>query len=452
MNLKQYSVVMFALISGFILLGTVFSSQFIGLSGIGNEYDLKRILTITMMWLCSCSFCFVKKIEVLKLSNTSYKLFGIFLTLGIISALSSKHPFWGGIELANTLLLFTIFVIFCSCVRTIQFSVLLKGLYAFMLFFSVCIYLKYILFLIFSYADGQAFNIHGLVTGYVNVRFFNQLQVMIIPILLLPFFDEPLKRFKRISIVIISLHWMVLLQTEARGSILSLILSVTLVAYFLHIKQRRQLFCAFMQCLLIGISFWLVFIIMLPYWLMDSTNFQIRTGSSGRIDLWLYVLNAIPEKILLGFGPMSFVWAEGKPLFNAHPHNSVMQILYEYGAVTCFVAIVWVSSFCYRRLVNLRHSNDISSVPIIISVLSGLIYSLFSGVGVMPYAQLMFVFLLAVLISHEQKKLGELSIWWRVILCLLVSLMSCFMLMTYQHEELLPALYPRIWINGLISY
>jgi hypothetical protein len=232
--------------------------------------------------------------------------------------------------------------------------------------------------------------------------------------------------------------------------LLSLILASSLIMLFLGTDSRKQFFVTLLKTMLLGIGLWFVFILVIPYWLMESANFQMRTGSSGRVDLWLFVLTAIPESLWLGFGPMSFTWAEGKPLPHAHPHNGVMQLLYEYGVITCIATTTWVVSRVYNRLIMLNQLKNVALIPITYAVLSGLIYSLFSGVAVMPFAQILFVFLLAVLMQYgDVHKLGKPIL---IGLFLLVSTASSLLLATYLHQELLPAMFPRIWVHGLISY
>ncbi|MGL4901399.1 MAG: O-antigen ligase family protein, partial [Shewanella sp.] len=317
-----------------IFLGTVFASDFSYFIGVENEYDLKRLLVLGFIWAASLGACFVKKLGLLTFSRATIAVGSIFLILAIVSAYFGRHPFWSMVELVNFGLLAVAFYLFAICAKSINREALYSAIYAGVLLFSVMTLAKYMLFLFFSYADSQRFDIHGLLSGYVNVRFFNQLQVMAIPLLFLAFFNENLAKFKRITVAIVGMHWMVLLQTEARGAMLSLIFITVLLWWFVDANARKHLMLTLLQTVFLGICLWLVFIILIPYWLMDATTFQLRTGSSGRLDLWRYVLNAMPENLWLGFGPMSFTWAEGKPLPHAHPHNSMMQLLYEYGVVS----------------------------------------------------------------------------------------------------------------------
>jgi O-antigen ligase len=451
-KLKTYSNGVLIVFACLFLLGTVFAVKLPHVIGIDSKYDIKRFLVIGFVWFFSLGLCFVKEIEFIRFSTATKTLVIIFFTLAVCSALNSKHPFWGMVEIANIGLLIIAFLLFTVSIRSIKRDTFHFGVYVGALLFSVFTFVQYILLLVFSYVNAQHFDIHSLVPGYNNVRFFNQLQVMIIPVLFLPFFNKSLTKFRKVSLIVMSLHWMLLLQTEARGGMLSLILASSLITYFLWTDNRKHFAFTILQTMLIGICLWLVFIIIIPDWLMNSSNFQIRTGSSGRLDLWLYSLTSIQERFFLGFGPMSFTWAEGKPLPHAHPHNSVIQLLYEYGVITCIACTIWVISRIYKRLISLNQRKNISLIPITYAVLSGLIYSLFSGVIVMPFAQIMLVFLVTIQVQYGASSFYKVGIFTRMVLFFAVSVASYILLITYKNEELLPALFPRIWVNGLISY
>ncbi|QQX80634.1 O-antigen ligase family protein [Shewanella sp. KX20019] len=451
MLLKTYAWGVVATFAILFLLGTVFSFNLIPIVSIDNGYDFKRLIVVGFIAISSLGLLAVRGVELVKVSTLTKILFSGFTCLAAYSALASKHPYWGMVEIANIGLLVVAFYVLSACMRAIEQDKLHCGVYAFSLLFSVLTFCKYILFLLFSYFDAQSFNIHGLLSGYVNVRFFNQLQVMLVPLLFLPFFCQGLTKFGRVSIVVIALHWTVLLQTEARGGILSLILALSVMLYFLSPDTRKKMVFTMLKSMLIGMSLWLVFIILIPYWLMEGSNFQIRTGSSGRIDLWLYVLKSIPEQPWLGFGPMSFTWAEGRPLPNAHPHNSVMQLLYEYGVVACIAVTAWVLSCVYRCLAGIQEAINDHSVPVTYAVLAGLIYSLISGVLVMPMAQFLLVFLLAIQVQFCTNSLRKIGLEGRVLLFAALTIIIYLLLSSYQNEELLPALFPRLWLNGLIG-
>ncbi|WP_254843472.1 O-antigen ligase [Shewanella sp. UCD-KL21] len=451
-QLKTYSKLVFISFVCVLLLGTVFANDFTRFVGVDSQYDIKRMLVVFFICLSSLGLCFVKEVEFAKVSKATTAFLGLFFLLAIFSALYSKHPFWSMVEIANMGLLLCAFFIFSTSIKAINRDKFFLGLYLCALLFSIFTFIKYILFLLFSYADAQSFDIHGLISGYVNVRFFNQLQVMVIPLLFFPYFCQHLAKFKRFSFIIISLHWLVLLQTQARGGMLSLILASSLIALFLSKQTRQQFILTVFKTVTAGVALWLVFIIAIPHWLMESANFQIRTSSSGRVDLWLYILTYIPESLWLGYGPMSFTWAEAKPLPHAHPHNSVTQILYEYGVISCVIFMTWCVSRLYNRLDSLRQQTFPEFAPIIFGVLSGLICSLFSGVAVMPFAQLALVFLVAIMTQFDSARFYQTKLPVRAVFFLSVTALSYLLFLTYKNEDLLSALFPRIWVNGLISY
>lgn len=452
MSLKVYSLIVIAAFACLFLLGTVFAVNLIHTVNIDNEYDLKRFIVVGFTSFFSLFLLTIKEVKLIKISTLSKTILSGFICLAVYSALVSKHPYWGMVEIANISLFIIGFYLFSACIRTIEQQKLLCGVYAFSLLFSILTFCKYILFLFFSYFDAQSFNIHGLLSGYVNVRFFNQLQVMLLPLLFLSLVLPTLAKFKRISLAFIALHWLALLQTEARGAVLSLMIALTVVALFLPKDIRNSLVITSLKAMLLGGALWFFLIFLIPYCLMDTTSFQIRTSSSGRIDLWLYVLHAIPERPWAGFGPMSFSWAEGRPRPNAHPHNSVMQLLYEYGVIACVAIVVWAMSGVYRHLSSLKVAASTQSMPVTYAVLSAFIYSLFSGIIVMPMAQLLLIFLLALQVQFCGCNFYKLEIGGRVLLITGVTVSLSMLLLTYQNEELLPALFPRIWVNGLIGY
>ncbi|MFS1424483.1 O-antigen ligase family protein [Shewanella sp. 10N.286.48.B5] len=450
--LKVYSKSVLIAFASIFMLGTIFANKFSQVIGIESVYDTKRLLLITSVSFFSLGLCFYNKFEFIKISTITKAFVVTFFLSSFYSAFLSKYPFWSMVEIANIGLLINAFVLFTVIIKTFRKDRFIVAVFICALLFSIFTFVKYILFLIFSYTDAQNFNIHGLVSGYVNVRFFNQLQVMVIPLLFFPFFNQHLRNFRAVALGVMSLHWAVLLQTEARGGIISLLLSSCIILYFLPKNYRKQMFFNLLKTVSIGICLWLVFIIIIPYWLMDSVTFQIRTSSSGRLDLWLYILDVITDRIWFGFGPMSFAWAEGRPLANTHPHNLVMQLLYEYGFLICVVCLSWVINRGYKQLKFSCQLQSLSFLPVSYGVIAGLIYSLVSGVAVMPFAQLMLVFLVAIQVQQGKRSFFLVDKFFRIGLFISILLTAWFLLYTYKHEQLLPVLYPRIWINGLIDY
>ncbi|WP_119967823.1 O-antigen ligase family protein [Shewanella japonica] len=451
MDVKAYSKIVFFSCGAALLMGTLFSIKLSQFTGVTNEYDLKRLLVIVCLSIFSIFLIFVKNVEFRAFSREAKILAAIAICAVSYSSIISKHPFFSFVEVINYGLLLIAFGVFTVCIRALKIETFYFSFYIYVLLFSIFTLSKYLLFLLFFYIDAKGFNINGLIYGYVNVRFFNQLQVMLIPMLFFPIFKSSYQKYITVSILILSLHWVVLLQSEARGAILSLICASGLICFFISRNNRRKFISTSAKGLALGIMFWLIFIIIIPSWLMDIENLQLRTSSSGRIDLWLFSLKSVMDSVWFGFGPMSFAWAEGKPLYNAHPHNSVVQLLYECGLITCSILVIGVIYYLSQSMRKLREEKLQMNAPALLSFLAGIIYSLFSGIIVMPFSQIMLVFFAAVIYQKEGASYNRIEI--NVLIILLIStLIGCYVILsTYQHEQLLPALFPRMWLHGLIG-
>lgn len=366
MTTRVYALGVFVGLFIIFVAGTLFSYDLYFLLGLENEYDLKRFLVVGFIWLCLLGLCFTKQDITFHVSFYKAVGFTVFVLLLLVSALFSRHVFWAFVDVTNICMLITAFYFFSVSLRSLDEKTLCSVLFAGVLFFSLLTLFKYSLFLIFSYVDVNSFDIHGLISDYTNARFFNQLQVMIVPLLYIPFCCDGLRKFKKLSVFIVTLHWLVFLQTDARGAILSLFLVFILFLFNLERERRIGFLYEVLRPLAFGILLWLLLIKIIPYYLFDNVTFQLRTTSSGRLDFWLFILKAIPDSPWLGFGPMSFTWAEGKPFPHAHPHNIIMQVLYENGVLVCLIFVMVALHVVFNVLksvgINESFSKDRKSV------------------------------------------------------------------------------------------
>jgi len=448
--LKLHAVFYLFLYAAVFLASTLLASSISRITDIGNLFDFKRFLVIGVI---ACSVLILASPRPLRgasLQPTSIMALLVFFTLGLISAVCSAKPYWGMVELANNGLLLITFFTCCICMHYVSKSSLFRGVYIFVAAFSLLFFIQFFIKLFIHMLEAKNPNMFGLISGFDNPRILNQLQVMLLPLLLLPFVTSSLAKLQRLSVFLMSIHWMAMIQTEARGAILSLTLAGALVIYFSHPSQRKNLLKPLAQSMLAGLVLWAVFIVVMPYLLVGEANLRLRTGSSGRTELWLYVLNAVPDNFWLGFGPMSFAWAEGKPLMNAHPHNSSLQILYEYGFLAFMVLLIWVMKMLHTALKKITSDlHQETDTVVLFSILSALCYSQFSGVIVMPITQLMLVFLIA--LYHYKSNICHISSQVRWLIPASTLLLATFVFSSYEHQQLQDLKMPRLWQHGLIS-
>ncbi|MCH1931475.1 O-antigen ligase family protein [Shewanella sp. A25] len=447
-SFSKFALIVFCAI---FFVGTEFSSYFTGIISVNNIYDLKRILVIGAIVTLSAVFVFVKSPVIFLPSRTTLWVLILTFSIGVVSAYYSKHIFWSAIELFNFLMLIYLFFIFTSAIASLGRDKVIEYLFYFSVAFLFCISIKFILLLYFHFLDSNRPNIHSLLSGFMNVRFFNQLQVMLIPILFLSFYSDSLKKFRPVTLFILSVMWMMLLQSESRGALLALGVATLFSCFSLQANYRRQFITPIIQSLCIGTVMWLVFIIILPIFVFGDDIWQLRTTSSGRFDLWAYILNNIPDHLWLGYGPMSFAWAEGRPLLSAHPHNYLMQILYEFGVVVFLLVTLFSAFHLHKIKINIYEAQfQESRLVVLFSLVSVWIYSLFDGVIVMPLSQVFLTMLFALNISGY-KNFG-LKIKWRIIvfmggLLLAEILMNSLDLASYSEK-----LFPRFWLHGVVGF
>ncbi|MGI2201934.1 O-antigen ligase family protein [Shewanella baltica] len=457
-------------------MGSLLSGYLSGFAGLSNSYDLKRILVIVFVMVAMVLLSCRKSVPIAMLSPYTCWVVCVIFILGFISALSSKHPFWSLLELANFLLLLCLFYIVGVLIADIGKTVVLQYFFWFALFFSVCISVKFFLLLLFYALDANRPDVHSLVTGFMNIRFFNQLQVMLMPLLCLSFYIEQLKKYKRAAMLAFSVQWLILLQSEARGALLAMVVAAFSVYSFLSADLRKGFIRPILKAVALGTLLWLVLIIIIPLFIFDSQIWQLRTNSSGRIDMWIYILQMIPERIGLGYGPMSFAWAEARPLPNAHPHNVLLQFLYEFG-VFAFILLASWSVIKLRTILksltllgekpnehlaeqpqsrinkNLGIDSDkdtgTTDIVLVFSLCAVWIYAMFDGVIVMPLSQALLVALLALNCRQYQPRIITLPL--KVTLVAILITCGALLIDSLGDAMLNQQMYPRLWLTGIIN-
>lgn len=461
-----FSRITLLLFFAIFFMGSLLSGYLSGFAGLSNSYDLQRILVVVFVMVAMVLISWRKSVSIVILSRYTCWVVSTIFIVGFISALNGTHPFWSLLELANFILMICLFFIIGSIIADIGKSDVLRYFFWFSLFFSLCASLKFFLLLLFHFLDANRPDVHSLVSGFMNVRFFNQLQVMLMPLLCLSFCIHELKKFKWLAMLAFSFLWLILLQSEARGALLAIVLSVLAVHYFLSVQARKYFTYSILKAIVLGSALWLLFIVLLPLFFFDSEIWQLRTGSSGRVAMWIYILQEIPQRILIGYGPMSFAWAEAKPLPNAHPHNALLQFLYEFGLVTFVLVSSWsvlhlatmlnkLKQFVTQQQAVIEQNTnkqtqlEATDIVLVFALCSVWVYTMFDGVIVMPLSQALLAALLA--LNCRDNKVIELSISWRIVAVAVVLVLGGVLVSSLADPELNQQMYPRLWLQGLIN-
>ncbi|MBC7750139.1 MAG: O-antigen ligase family protein, partial [Candidatus Saccharibacteria bacterium] len=129
------------------------------------------------------------------------------------------------------------------------------------------------------------------------------------------------------SIYLISTSYVLILWYDgARAVLISILAGLLFIAV-----NRRDFWSKLCLPLATLLSASIVFLILKHFVVPDfSANSVLRTGSSGRDDLWIKTFQLWQENPIFGIGGNNFV-TSNPWLLNAHPHNMPLQLLCEWG-------------------------------------------------------------------------------------------------------------------------
>ncbi len=360
-----------------------------------DYHNHQRIWQITLLTIISCVMLFkfsINKSTLVFIEKKTLFLLFLLLAFGTLSAVLSNEPTFS--------LMYVIHFYFLVTLLIYSSQIHFKNATLLFIYFLVASHSALLLIcflnIIFSLAENTAPNVYVVYSGFINIRFFNHLQVFILPLLLL------LMRIPNIQKVIffmIGLNVYLLFLGQARGAMISWF-GMLMFVYLTNINLKKQCRTA----LIISVIALLIFVFLELILKADITT--IRTSSSGRITMWLGTLSQLNWlHFLFGNGPgiFGFRLSDRGPF--SHPHNFYIEILNEWGGVALFTLLYLITSTIIKTLKHIQsHQNDIITASLFYSWLSGCVYSLFSGVIVMPVPQTLFFILWGLIFARIKNK------------------------------------------------
>ena len=369
-------------------------------------FDAKRLAEVTLILLALFSlsissraqqalYLFCKIISL----KSRYALICI-LIVGIFSAKFSALV--GAQAIVEIITLFSLLLVSLLCVPAFQFF-RGKSIY-FVLAMILSIGVMDIQFMSYYVAfllTDFPFSIHNFFFSFANPRFFNQYQIFTMPVVsCLVLSKHPFLQKNRIKYTlwgIAILWWLIFFTSQGRGVIVAVMTSTLIIAFIyrdkatLFLKRTAILF-------VLGLLTYKLLFELVPYVISGGTknlDIPLNLTSSGRLTkLWPDAINFILNSPWLGIGPMHYTSLIGQQ-YVSHPHNSILQIGAEWGIPALILVLfliyrsftAWVNKFNKHTLSIITEEN-LFVLGLSFSLLSGGIYSLFSGVIVMPMSQI----------------------------------------------------------------
>lgn len=431
-----------------------------------NAGRLVEIALIASYLVCTIFFGALRKVRLFKneiLLSASALLFLVLLSTilsprmaaSVLDVLSISLLLLVCIQLATSSLSFV------SAIRIFAlFNVLALGAYEFV----------FLVGYVTGVVNDTSIHYKVLIHGVTNIRFFNQYQVWLMPILYWGFlhFNERNRRLALVFLGVTTLSWTMLFFSSARGAILSLTASILLATWFSK-KYLRNSWLIYAGSSISGFALFLIMQYVIPALFLDNKPTEIlRFDDSGRMVLWGYAFDLWYANPFLGVGPMNFA-SMNSPTLNAHPHNLILHVLAEWGGVAGLLVTLLVVRYvkwCLSiiRTLDLNDGRSAFEIQagaaIIMSSLGAVFYSMLDGNYIMPLSQMTGVLVLSLVVKFSiglggiaaERICGCKATVFKSVVGLLTISWCLLALLTFAY---LPApgepsfeIGPRFWISG----
>ncbi|WP_352255304.1 O-antigen ligase family protein [Pseudoalteromonas sp. 19-MNA-CIBAN-0066] len=409
----------------FIFLLNILTSQL---------YDSKRFMQVVLLTTTCFTIRFIPKI-----SKKNSILLYILVSSGILSVFYSEHLFTSLHYFLHSILLINL--IFLGINLSKNLPIIFLSIASFNIVIICCSLLNYSFYIF----DKNIPTADDIIFGFNNIRFFNQIQVISIPIFIYYLNDIKLKRIATIFLIF---NLTLLLITGARGAIIATLATI-FIGYILKIYNVTTLKKI---TFLIILAVTLFIFNSLYFSFNTSFTYVLRTTSSGRVQIWHDLITNLQLKnLLIGNGPGSYY---NEHFRVSHPHNSILQVIYDWGAVATALFLYLLYKLINSSIKRLNKKGGGYYQSCFLCVVGALSYSLFSGIVVMPIPQTFLFLFIGVLIYYNNSgeiilKRKKIKYHIALIPVLILYLVLTFISYDCKNDRFLG---PNFWSHGQISH
>ncbi|RLQ87562.1 O-antigen ligase family protein [Notoacmeibacter ruber] len=258
--------------------------------------------------------------------------------------------------------------------------------------------LGYVVLFTLVYSDQQEFERLGtVVLGFVNIRYTSHFVAPAIAILLAWAVRHPyLDRRYAVIVGLTAILSVFSFYTGSRGTLLSVAATVAVLVLF---SPGFRLWRMLPTLLIVCVAGYGLAALLPP---PDDTNFLFfsRLGrmDSGRIAIWLTLLEHWTRAPLLGYGEVNIGPIVGS--FVAQAHNSIVQNLFSVGLVGSLAIWTLVAVLFWRMLQALREQDD-RALPAIAGIACIFANSLLGGSLFAPYPLALCALMVATFLANQ---------------------------------------------------
>jgi putative inorganic carbon (HCO3(-)) transporter len=351
----------------------------------------------------------------LALGILSRVLIAVMIVGGALSASFSGAPYLGALEIALATQLVLVFLVVSAVVRVLRGSVE-SALTVAIASGAALVGVKFWVTQVFYLIEGKQFQWVSPFLDFANVRFFSQYQAYALFLIPLAATLPGISRSWRIAVYVVAanfwaLQWMIGSRSVWLGAIAGTIAVLALT-------PRGRIAWLRPQAMLV-VSGALIYLLFSEFVAstpgvapVPGVGAVVEFGSQSDTDRMamaatsLKMLGAHP---LLGIGPGQ--WGLNQAVVkNAHPHNSLLQLLSEYGllgggagvALVILLLLFAVSALRARTHLQTDQGADPVTVSLCAALVMGLVDSLLSGNLIMPHSQILLCVIAGWLVGRTQ--------------------------------------------------
>ncbi len=441
------------------------------------DYDRKRVIELTTLLAILFISSLKKYSEYRGRGKIRSSLISLFL-LGLISCLLANSPKYAAIEAITFFaLIATAFQIAPSWRHAGYCKFATLSLLIIMALAETQFLSTYVAYLV----SRASFSIHDFFPAFANVRFFNQFQIWTLPFVSLLLSEarhiSNSKRYNNVVWPLAILWWCLFFTTESRGAFVAITAGYAFTYILIKCRDKRFYIDTVTACL-IGFLFYKLLFTVIPDLLNDGASTpsvppEMRNTTYDRIILWKRAYDIIINNPFFGAGPMHYAWSDNSTfrgaVNNNHPHNSLLQWASEWGLLSLFIVLYllgyaakkWFEKYSGEHINNLKLHKYKLVVAVTISIISAFVYSLVSGVIVMPTSQLtaMLPISLMIYLYNPTPSLRRTNKNY-IALIILVSIAYSYLLSKDINKLLfspdktieIRLTYPRFWSDGSIYH
>jgi O-antigen ligase len=239
--------------------------------------------------------------------------------------------------------------------------------------------------------------------GYANPRFASALYVLLMPLVGALAVDGTRRPALRVlAAVVLTGLWAANIGLGTRGVWLAFAIAVPLCALLAGLRATRRLALALGATALLGAGVYVLITLLLSSAAPTGEGLAVAVPDglqnltlTHRDALWHAALETWLQHPMLGAGPMHL--AMSATFVGAHPHNWVLQLLAEWGALGTVILATWLYRST-RRIQRVAAENG--GTPVLLALLAALALGLVDGNLVMPVSQTAFALLLGLALSQ----------------------------------------------------